>query len=262
MNSGRRGVPPRGRPAPTGAASTQVIVPTARVSRRRLTAYHPLTVKRPQPPSPAVGLHAWARAPGLGDPALDRTNSAEPATPSLPAACFDASMPVNGRRSSAPRQPVSNLQSPADQPNRVSTSPFPTCPAWNSSSSRKPSPRKLPHQQRPVGHRSRAVARAGAKSATQTGNLRVLPPCPGWRLPPRPPILGERDVFPPGLGGRGAAHQARFQSLACGGARPGQATSSLILRTLAAVFGLRSQDRDQRSEIRDQICGRQKFSDL
>ncbi len=28
MNSGRRGVPPRGRPAPTGAASTQVIVPT------------------------------------------------------------------------------------------------------------------------------------------------------------------------------------------------------------------------------------------
>ena len=95
-------------------------------------------------------------------------------------------------------------------------------------------PLSLPHQQRPVGHRSRAVARAGAKSATQTGNLRVLPPCPGWRLPPRPPILGERDVFPPGLGGRGAAHQARFQSLACGGARPGQATSSLILRTLAA----------------------------
>ena len=48
---------------------------TARVSRRRL---------HPNPPPrqlKAVGLHAWARAPGLGDPAPDRTNLAEPAGP-------------------------------------------------------------------------------------------------------------------------------------------------------------------------------------
>ena len=85
---------------------------TARVSRRRLTAYHPLTAKRPQPPSPAVGLHAL-----LGDPAPDRANLTEPATPSIPVACFDASTPVKGHRGAAPRQPVSNLRSPATQPN-------------------------------------------------------------------------------------------------------------------------------------------------
>ena len=61
--------------------------PTARVSRRRL---YP---NRPPRQLKAVGLHAWARAPGLGDPALDRTNLAEPATHSIPAAYFDTSPP-------------------------------------------------------------------------------------------------------------------------------------------------------------------------
>ena len=60
--------------------------PTARVSRRRL---YP---NRPPRQLKAVGLHAWALAPGLGAPAPDWTNLAEPATPSIPAACFDASM--------------------------------------------------------------------------------------------------------------------------------------------------------------------------
>ena len=105
---------------------------TARVSRRRL---YP---NRPPRQLKAVGLHAWARAPGLGDPAPDRTNLAEPATPSLPAACFDAceqppklrpmptglQSPLSGQRSEIRdqrsgvwktrvlRSLVSNLQSP------------------------------------------------------------------------------------------------------------------------------------------------------
>ena len=47
---------------------------TTRVSRRRL---YP---NRPPRQLKAVGLHAWARAPGLGNPAPDRTNLTAPAT--------------------------------------------------------------------------------------------------------------------------------------------------------------------------------------
>ena len=51
------------------------------------------------------------------------------------------------------------------------------------------------------------------------------------RLPPRPPILGERDVFPPGLGGRGA--EALFRDGLC--LPSGTAMSDTDLARVATV---------------------------